>query len=213
MENITEQNISEKNRAASTGSASRTRDIILVGVFAALIAVCSWISIPGPVPFTLQTFAVFLAVALLGGKRGILCVLVYLLLGLIGVPVFAGFGAGPGKLLGLTGGYLLGFLPCAGVMWAMEGVVNGKAIKSGAGTGVKNRIVRALLLALSMLAGLLVCYAFGTAWFVQVYAKTKGAITVAGALSMCVFPFLPFDLLKIALAVVLTDRLRRFLPA
>ncbi|MBR6382119.1 MAG: biotin transporter BioY [Lachnospiraceae bacterium] len=203
-QNITEQNISEKNRAASTGSASRTRDIILVGVFAALIAVCSWISIPGPVPFTLQTFAVFLAVALLGGKRGILCVLVYLLLGLIGVPVFAGFGAGPGKLLGLTGGYLLGFLPCAGVMWAMEGVVNGKA--------AKNRIVRALLLALSMLAGLLVCYAFGTAWFVQVYAKTKGAITVAGALSMCVFPFLPFDLLKIALAVVLTDRLRRFLP-
>ena len=200
-QNITEQNISEKNRAASTGSASRTRDIILVGVFAALIAVCSWISIPGPVPFTLQTF---LAVALLGGKRGILCVLVYLLLGLIGVPVFAGFGAGPGKLLGLTGGYLLGFLPCAGVMWAMEGVVNGKA--------AKNRIVRALLLALSMLAGLLVCYAFGTAWFVQVYAKTKGAITVAGALSMCVFPFLPFDLLKIALAVVLTDRLRRFLP-
>ncbi len=203
-QNITEQNIYEKNRAASPGSASRTRDIILVGVFAALIAVCSWISIPGPVPFTLQTFAVFLAVALLGGKRGILCVLVYLLLGLIGVPVFAGFGAGPGKLLGLTGGYLLGFLPCAGVMWAMEGAVNGKA--------AKNRIVRALLLALSMLAGLLVCYAFGTAWFVQVYAKTKGAITVAGALSMCVFPFLPFDLLKIALAVVLTDRLRRFLP-
>ncbi len=202
-QNITEQNIYEKNRAASPGSASRTRDIILVGVFAALIAVCSWISIPGPVPFTLQTFAVFLAVALLGGKRGILCVLVYLLLGLIGVPVFAGFGAGPGKLLGLTGGYLLGFLPCAGVMWAMEGAVNGKA--------AKNRIVRALLLALSMLAGLLVCYAFGTAWFVQVYAKTKGAITVAGALSMCVFPFLPFDLLKIALAVVLTDRLRRFL--
>lgn len=74
-------------------------------VFAVLIAICSWISIPMTVPFTLQTFAVFLAVGVLGGKRGSLAVLIYILLGAVGIPVFAGFSGGIGVLLGNTGGY------------------------------------------------------------------------------------------------------------
>ena len=79
-------------------------------VGAVLIAVCSWISIPAAVPFTLQTFAVFFVLSLLGGKLGTLSILVYILLGAAGIPVFAGFSAGLGVLLGSTGGYIAGFL-------------------------------------------------------------------------------------------------------
>ena len=84
----------------------RTRELARAALFAALIAICSWISIPTAVPFTLQTFAVFLALGVLGGKLGTLSVAVYLLLGAVGLPVFAGFQGGLGALLGATGGYL-----------------------------------------------------------------------------------------------------------
>ena len=88
----------------------KTRDLTLIAVFAAVIAVCAWISIPAAVPFTLQTLGIFLAVGLLGGRRGTISVGVYLLLGAVGAPVFSGFNGGIGYLLGATGGYLLGFL-------------------------------------------------------------------------------------------------------
>ena len=94
----------------------KTRELAYTGILAALIAVCSWISIPTAVPFTLQTFAVFLTLGLLGGRLGTLAVTVYLLLGAVGLPVFAGFHGGLGAFLGATGGYLVGFLftdsPC-----------------------------------------------------------------------------------------------------
>ena len=73
-----------------TTTRSKTYDMVYIAVFAVLIAICSWISIPMTVPFTLQTFAVFLAVGVLGGKRGSLAVLIYILLGAVGIPVFAG---------------------------------------------------------------------------------------------------------------------------
>lgn len=76
--------------------------MVYIAVFAVLIAICSWISIPTTVPFTLQTFAIFLAVGVLGGKRGSLSVLIYILLGAVGIPVFAGFSGGFGTLLGST---------------------------------------------------------------------------------------------------------------
>ena len=81
-----------------TAGKFRTRDLAYIGAMAALMAVCSWISIPTTIPFTLQTLAVFLAVGLLGGKRGTLAILGYLLLGLAGAPVFSGFGGGPACL-------------------------------------------------------------------------------------------------------------------
>ena len=80
-------------KTANSGD-SKTYDIVLTGVMAVLIAVCSWISVPTAVPFTLQTFGVFMAVLVLGGKRGTLAVLVYVLLGAAGLPVFAGFTGG-----------------------------------------------------------------------------------------------------------------------
>ncbi len=169
----------------------RTVDMAYIALFAVMIAVCSWISIPATVPFTLQTFGIFLAVGVLGGKRGTLAVLVYLLLGMVGLPVFAGFSGGMGCLLGSTGGYIVGFLFSALVMWAMERLLGKKP----------------WVLALSMVLGLIVCYAFGTIWFMQVYAKTTGAIGLWTALGWCVFPYILPDLVKIVLAMVLCKRL------
>lgn len=172
---------------------SKTRNMVLVSLFAALIAICSWISIPSAVPFTLQTMAVFLAVGLLGGRLGTLCVLVYIALGAVGLPVFAGFKGGFGALLGTTGGYILGFLLSALLMWAMEKWT------------AKNK----WLLLLSMVLGLLVCYFFGTVWFRTVYLRTTGAVGWLSVLSWCVFPFLIPDAVKITCAWLLTLRLRK----
>lgn len=175
---------------------SKTRDMVFTGVFAALIAVCSWISIPAAVPFTLQTLGVFSAVGLLGGKRGSLAVLVYILLGLIGLPVFAGFSGGVGVLFGTTGGYIVGFLASALLIWCME-ILFGRN---------KN------VLAVSMVLGLGICYVIGTIWFMVIYAKTSGAVGLGTVLSWCVLPFIIPDLLKIAVALVLTERLSKVIP-
>ena len=176
---------------ASVSSRMKTVDMAYIALFAVLIAVCSWISIPSAVPFTLQTFGVFLAVGVLGGKRGTLAVLVYLLMGCVGMPVFAGFTGGIGIVLGSTGGYIVGFVFLALIMWAMERLF-------GKGTWA---------LALSMALGLVICYAFGTAWFMLVYARTTSAIGMWTALGWCVFPYIVPDLVKIILALVICKRL------
>ena len=183
----------EKRKIMTTMTAtkSKTYDMVYIAVFAVLMAICSWISIPTTVPFTLQTFGVFLAIGVLGGRRGSLAVLVYILLGVIGVPVFAGFTGGIGILLRNAGGYIVGFHFSALVMWAMEMLLGKKT----------------WVLALSMVIGLVVCYAFGTAWFMVVYAKDAGAIGLTTALGWCVFPFVIPDLIKIALAMALSKRL------
>ena len=97
-----------------------TMDLTCIAVCTVLIAVCSWISIPSVVPFTLQTFAVFCVLELLGGKRGTLAIVVYILLAALGLPVLHGFSGGPGAVLGTTGGYLLGFILIGLVYWLNE---------------------------------------------------------------------------------------------
>lgn len=173
----------------------KTLDIALIPMFTAIIAVCSWISIPGPVPFTLQTFGVFLAVGTLGGKRGTVSVLIYLLLGAIGAPVFSGFTGGIGKLFGSTGGYIIGFLCSALIMWGMEALL-----------GRKNFIK-----ILSMVLGLIVCYLFGTIWFMVVYTNNNGEIGLWSALTMCVIPYIIPDAVKIALAFILSAKLSKYI--
>lgn len=173
--------------------SSKTRDIVYIGIVAAIMAVTSWISIPATVPVTLQTMGVFNAVGLLGGKRGTLAVLVYILLGAIGVPVFAGFSGGIGIILGTTGGYIVGFLFSALVMWGMEKLFGRSS----------------LVLAISMVAGLLACYAIGTVWFMAVYARTSGTVGLGTVLGWCVIPFIIPDLIKIALSLLLTHRLKK----
>lgn len=174
--------------------STRTLSIVYCGVFVALIAICSWISIPMTIPFTLQTFAVCLTAALLGTKRGTITIIVYILLGLVGAPVFSGFKGGPAALLGPTGGYIIGFIFTAIIV----GILTNKFGK------------KVSILAISMVLGVLVCYAFGTVWFVNVYTKTKEPVGIATALSWCVIPYLIPDAAKIAVAVLLTRRLERF---
>ena len=173
---------------------SKTYDIVYIAVFAVIMAICSWISIPTAVPFTLQTFGVFVAVGVLGGKRGTLSILVFILLGAIGIPVFANFSGGIGVLAGPTGGYIIGFLFSALLMWVMEKLPGKKSVM---------QIV-------SMIAGLIVCYAFGTVWFVIVYGRMNGPIGFTAALASCVVPFIIPDIIKIALAYVLSRKLRKY---
>ena len=168
-----------------------TKQIALIAMGVALITVCSWISIPATVPFTLQTFAVCLVTAVFGLRMGIWAVLCYILLGAVGAPVFSGFKGGFGALLGTTGGYIIGFLFTA--------LIVGPAVKTW------GRNMPSLIL--SMALGILLCYTFGTAWFMLVYAKNSGPIGIGTALGWCVIPYLIPDGAKIVLAALLTGRL------
>lgn len=186
-----------KERVDNMKESSKLKvlDMTYIAVSAVIIAVCSWISIPAPIPFTMQTFAICLVVGTLGGKRGTIAVLIYLLLGALGVPVFAGFTGGLGVLGGVTGGYLVGFILSALLMWGMEKWLGKKTY----------------ILGISMVLGLLVCYAFGTAWFMFVYGKNTGPIGLGAALMSCVVPYLIPDCIKIAIALPLSKKLAKIL--
>lgn len=172
---------------------NRTKDIVSISLFTVLMAICSWIAIPAAVPFTMQTFAVFLALNFLGGKKGTASVCIYLLLGLIGIPVYANGTAGIGIIMGTTGGYMIGWIFSGLVIWLLEKLIGRKIWAQ----------------AISMLVGLLVCYAIGTAWFIAVYARTTGTIGLWGALGWCVLPFIIPDLVKLGLALWLSQRLSK----
>ena len=177
----------------TAGVRLRTRDLTYIALFTVLTAVCAWISIPvTTISFTLQTFAVFAALLALGGRRGTYAVAAYLLLGAVGLPVFSNFQGGAGVLLGATGGYILGFLAAALTYWGLTARRDTPAVRL-----------------LACLAGLLVCYVFGTGWFLAVY--TGGETSLGAALALCVAPFVVPDLVKIGLAVTLAGRVRRFL--
>ena len=177
---------------------SRTLDLTYSALFAVLMAVCSWISTPSTplsVPFTLQTFGLFAAFTMLGGRRSTWAVAVYLLMGLAGLPVFAGFQGGAGVLLGATGGYIMGFLAAGLVYWLTTALLGEKLPAA----------------VLACLLGMVTYYILGTAWFLAVYSRTTGPIGLSAALGWCVIPFIVPDLLKMALAVVLSRRLKRFI--
>lgn len=175
-------------------SKSKITDIIYIALAAALIAICSWISIPLAVPVTLQTFAVFAITGLLGLKRGVLAVLTYIVIGAVGVPVFSGFMSGFGVLLGSTGGYIIGFIFSALIIGFITERL-GKKIS---------------VLIIAMFISLFVCYLFGTAWFMFVYTQNTGAIELITVLSWCVFPFVLPDIIKIILAATIVERLSKY---
>lgn len=161
------------------------RKMTLCAFFAALMAVCAWICIPlGDTVFTLQTFAVFLTLGLLGGKWGSVSILIYLLLGAVGAPVFSAFRGGLSAILGPTGGYLWGFL-CTGACY---------------------RAVERCGRIPAMIAGLLVCYACGTWWYVSLTGLPPEA-----AILQTVVPYLIPDAVKLYLAHHLAQKLNRFL--
>lgn len=162
-------------------------DMTQIAFFAALMAVCAWIVIPIPnIPFTLQVFAIFAALCTLGGKKGTISIVVYILLGAVGAPVFAGFKGGLGVLTGMTGGYIVGFLFSGFVFWLATALMKKKNF---------------FVLLLSCILGLAACYAFGTAWFMKVYVQQGKTISLAAALMACVVPYIVPDVVKILLAI------------
>ena len=169
----------------------KTIDLVYIALGAVLITICSWISIPTTVPFTMQTFAVFFVLSILGGKRGTVAIIVYVLLGAVGVPVFAQFTSGIGILFGNTGGYIVGFIFMGLVYWLIVHFLGKKLWVE----------------ILAMVIGLWVCYSFGTVWFMIVYAHANGAVGLAMVLAWCVIPFIIPDLIKLGLALTLTRRL------
>ena len=174
----------------------RSQNMARCALFSALMCLCAWISLPfGETAITLQTFALFLTLELLGGKSGSLVCLLYLLLGGVGLPVFSGFRGGVGMLLGATGGYLWGFLACALVYWLITALFGNR------------------LRLLGHLAGLVLCYALGTLWFYGVYLRAGSAVGIGFVLMKCVVPFVLPDLLKLSLALALAKKTKRFLAA
>lgn len=175
----------------------KTKDIVNISLFTTLLAVCAWICIPMAVPFTMQTFAVFLAMLVLGGKRGTMVIFIYLLLGLIGVPVFSGGTAGIGSLLGPTGGYMIGWVFLGLFVFLGDKIV---------GKGMKKRMQFTILF-----IGLVICYFFGTLWFVKIYANNGEFIGFASALSICVFPYVIPDIMKMFLAFLVSKRMKNII--
>lgn len=196
---------------------TRTTALVLCGVFAALMAVCSFITIPlgfTPIPINLATLGVFLTGGILGKKYGSISLIVYILLGAVGVPVFAGFKGGLGVLAGPTGGYIIGYLAAAFLTGLLVEIVFRKTASSSesgsrsktAGTA-KSRTLRFIGIILSMIAGLAACYALGTAWFMISTGTGLGA-----AMLSCVIPFLPGDAVKIVAGALLVQKLRPVIP-
>ncbi|MCL5068378.1 MAG: biotin transporter BioY [Thaumarchaeota archaeon] len=172
---------------------SRTRLLTVSSLFACIISISSIINIPipGPVPITLQVFAVFLTTMVLGPKAGTLACSIYLLFGALGLPVYAGMTSGLTILLGPTGGYLLGFV--AGSF------VGGLACRKRA-SSKRNDLVR---LCLSAIATLIVIYLIGALWL-SLYL----GLSLNYALLVGVAPFVPIDALKAVFAVPIALQLR-----
>ena len=175
------------------GEDMKVRNMARCGLFTAVLTVCAWVAIPvGDIAVTLQTFGIFLTLGLLGGKRGSITVLVYLLLGAVGAPVFSGFRGGMGALLGTTGGYISGFMLTSLAYWLLTSIKDTPHIRL-----------------IAMVLGLLLCYSCGTAWYVWGYLGGS-SLSLGAVLLKCVVPYLIPDAIKLFLAWVLTKRLKRF---
>ena len=158
-----------------TAPRSKTYEITMTALMAAVTCILAPLSIPiGPVPISFTNLAIYLSLYLLGWKKGTISYLIYLLLGLVGLPVFSGFTGGPSKLAGPTGGYIIGF------------------------------IVMAWIQLIGMIVGTIICYLFGTIWFCLVANYTFKA-----ALAVCVIPFIPADLVKMIIAMIIGPMIKK----
>ena len=173
------------------GAAFPIRDMIITAMFTAILCVVAPFSISiGQIPLTLATLIIYLTAGLFGWKYGVISVGLYVLLGAIGIPVFTNFEGGFHKIAGVTGGYIIGYIPCALVIGRINGASGNKRYNS-------------LTYAFGMVIGTALLYTCGTAWFTF---QTGGS--VATALALCVVPFLIGDTIKIVLACIIAPKLR-----
>ncbi|MGE4277271.1 MAG: biotin transporter BioY [Lawsonibacter sp.] len=171
-----------------TNSKSKVYPLAMTAVMAAVMCVLGPVAIPiGPVPISFTNLAVYLSLYILGWKRGTLSYLIYVLIGMVGMPVFSGYAGGFGKLFGPTGGYIIGFIPMALIAGLLIDRYQNRAIQMA-----------------GMIVGTAVCYAFGTAWFCF-----QAGYALEAALGLCVFPFIPGDLIKMAAAMSIGPMIRR----
>lgn len=165
------------------------KDMAYCAICAAVLTVSAWIAVPAlQISFTMQSFAVFFILGLLGGRLGAVSIGIYLLLGAVGLPVFSGFRGGVSVLLGFTGGYIWGFLAAALTYWAVTALI-------GRSKGKK---------LVAMVLGMAVCYACGTLWYGLMYAGGS----FRAVIGTCVVPYLVPDGIKIGLALTLSEKLK-----
>ena len=173
-------------------SNSKLKSTVLISLFTAIIAACSLITLPFPVPFTLQTLGIFSALLVLGGKNGTIAISLYIAVGLVGIPVFSGFSAGIGHLMGATGGYVIGFLLTALSYWLITAIFGDKTVTKVCGLSV----------------GLVLCYTAGTLWYTSVYLRDVSISSVTSALAICVVPFIIPDIIKLTVAILIDRKLK-----
>lgn len=184
--------VTKDHTISNHSNYTKVMALVQTGMFTAIICVISQISIPTqPIPFTLALFAIFLTGTLLPPRYAFLSALCYLLLGAFGLPVYAGFQGGLHILTGLTGGYLAAY-PIMAFVTALFTYNRKKA--------------KLLLTAIGMLISLLLCYLIGTLWFAYVSGSN-----FYYALTLCVFPFVLFDLFKIVLAIAISTIIRKII--
>lgn len=179
---------STKTSTAHSTSGIPVKDIAIIGLVTAVTCILGPLALPiGPVPISLTNLVIYFSLYILGMKKGSISYVVYLLIGLIGVPVFSGYTGGAQKLFGPTGGYLIGFIPMA----ILAGFVIDRFRKNY------------LYCMLAMIAGTAICYALGTAWLAY-----QAGLSLKAALSAGVIPFIPGDLIKMGLAAYLGPQIR-----
>ncbi|MDE5907212.1 MAG: biotin transporter BioY [Lachnospiraceae bacterium] len=170
-----------------------TKSLALIGLMSAVLCILGPMSLPipiSPVPISLGMLGVYLTVYILGMKKGTISVCIYLLLGLVGLPVFTAFGSGIGKVLGPTGGYLLGYIFIALIF----------------GFFIDKWKTNQVFIFLGMILGTAVCYLLGTAWLAK-----QGGMNFNAALAAGVIPFIPGDLAKIILTMLVAAPVRKAL--
>ena len=189
--------MSSEKQITKAGFSAKT--MAMTALMTAVLCILGPLSIPiGPVPLSLTLVGVYLCAYTLGSRRGTLAVLVYVLLGAFGLPVFSGFAGGPAKLLGPTGGYIVGFLLTAFICGSFIGLSE----------RISGKVMSVVVQAFGMLLGLFACYALGTIWF-----SFLADVTIVQALSTCVIPFVAFDMIKIALGMALGLTIKKALNA
>ncbi len=182
-----------KPKIASATKSMSIKSLSLTAMMTSLIVICSWLTIPAAVPFTMQTFAVFCSLLLLGGKAGFMSVGLYIFMGCVGLPVFSGFQGGIGHIVGPIGGYIIGLLAAAVFYWMLEPLSSQKE---------KIRLA-------ALAGGLFICYIFGTLWFLVIYGIRGQAYSAGTVVFICVLPYVIPDILKLILAWIISKKVRK----
>lgn len=173
---------------------SKTAKMIYIAVIAVFMAICSWITIPGIVPFTLQTFALYVGLWVVGGKYTTSSLILYIIMGCVGVPVFSGFKGGVGVIMGPTGGYIFGFILLTAIIWIYEKIAK-----------KESDVIKISL----MIIGTLLCYFCGSMWYMYVSGVPFGKEGFVSVMMICVVPYLIPDALKFVLAKIVGKRVNK----